>query len=118
MRPPRKGAAAIADLTYRAHLKQMVATNTTFQRFVLELFGDAGIYLPSYRQGSPNDTAFWEGRRALGLEVLHKLKNLEPNLLGILEATGYRLVIERPDPIGAQDETLSDEPNEPSDEEA
>lgn len=72
-------------------LKDLLATNKAFRMFCLTLFNDAGIFIPTYSHGSPYDTAYREGRRAMGLEVLHLLKNVQPDILSIIEREGNLL---------------------------
>lgn len=80
---------------YARDLKNLLGSSPTFRRFILTLLNDAGIYMPTYRQGSPaaaSDHVYQEGRRSLGLEVLHELKGVRPDLLAILEAEGELIV--------------------------
>lgn len=72
-------------------LKELLANNTAFRIFLWTIFDDAGIFYPTYSHGSPYDTAFREGRRAMGLEVLHLLKHVRPDILGLIEREGNLL---------------------------
>lgn len=98
-------------------LKSLIAENRAFRRFLWTLFVDAGIFYPSYSRRSPYDTAYQEGRRAMGLEVLHMLKNLEPRILSVLEAEGNLLAQElkmagKPSPTEELDHELSQHDDE------
>lgn len=74
------------------NLQTLLNDNQTFRQFLWTLFVDAGIFYPTYSRGSPHDTSYKEGRRSLGLEVLHRLKNLQPGVLGLIEREGDLLV--------------------------
>ena len=54
-----------------AELKGLMA-DPRFRNFILRLLSNASIFNPTHR-ADPVQTAFAEGRRALGLEVLHSL---------------------------------------------
>lgn len=76
---------------YHRGLSELLGQSAAFRKFVWTLLTDAGIYMPTYRQGSlsaASDHAYLEGRRALGLEVLHELKHARPDLLAVLEREG------------------------------
>lgn len=111
-----------SDLTMMVQhrgLKSLLTENRAFRRFLWTLFVDAGIFYPSYSRRSPYDTAYSEGRRAMGLEVLHMLKNIEPRILAVLEAEGNLLDQERkvagkPSPTEELDHELSQHDDEDS----
>lgn len=73
------------------NLKTLLEENPAFRRFVWTILKDAGIFYPTYSPRSPYDTAFAEGRRAMGLEVMHMLKHIRPDVLAIVEAEGNLL---------------------------
>lgn len=72
---------------FRRGLKELLDNNQTFRRFVWTIMSDAGIFHPTHR-GSPYDTSYAEGRRALGLEVLHLLKSARLDILAVVESEG------------------------------
>lgn len=75
----------------RKGLESLLNESKAFRVFLFELFTDASIFYPTYSRGSPHDTSYAEGRRALGLEVLHKLKYVRPDILGLIEREGNLL---------------------------
>lgn len=97
---------------YNRGLAEMLTTSATFRQFVWTLLTDAGIYMPTYQQGSlcaASDHAYREGRRALGLEVLHGLKFAKADVLALLEREGELLAAEASVNTGRADQTLEDE---------
>lgn len=69
-------------------VEALLDQNSAFRKFVWTIMVEAGIFVPTYSRVSPHDTSHNEGRRALGLEVLHMLKNIRPDILGLLEREG------------------------------
>lgn len=59
----------------RNDISDIVSTDSG-RRFVWWLLSITGVYLPSYTGNS--DTYFNEGRRAVGLEVMHRLASVAP----------------------------------------
>lgn len=100
----------------KKNLGTLLETSPPFRQFVWTLLTDAGIFTPSHSRTSPYDTAYWEGRRSLGLEVLHMLKNVRQDILGLLERDGNYLEIQvttqQPNTQGAIDEDPLDELDE------
>ena len=72
-------------------LKTLIDEQPAFRKFIWTVFTEAGIFVPTYSRGSPHDTSYNEGRRALGLEVLHMLKHVQPDILAIVEREGNLL---------------------------
>lgn len=72
-------------------LKDLLDNSGPFRKFLWTLFVDASIFYPTYSRRSPYDTSWNEGRRALGLEVLHRLKSVRPDILGLIEREGNLL---------------------------
>lgn len=87
----RLTAHDLALRVQRRGLDDLLDRSQPFKRFCWTILIEAGIFAPTYRQGSPHDTSYWEGRRALGLEVLHILKAVRPDILALLEAEGSLL---------------------------
>jgi hypothetical protein len=54
----------------------MLVSTLPGQRFLWWLLSITGVFLPSYTGNS--DTYFNEGRRAVGLEVMHRLATVAP----------------------------------------
>lgn len=91
------------DLQIRLQNKGLGAlldTSGPFRKFVFTLFTEAGLYVPTYQRGSSHGTAYLEGRRSLGLEVLHMLKHVRPDILSVIEREGNLLAIEAAPPPG------------------
>lgn len=59
----------------RNDISNLVSTDAG-RRFLWWLLSITGVYLPSYTGNS--DTYFNEGRRAIGLEVMHRLASVAP----------------------------------------
>jgi len=99
---------------------QTLLDNPAFRKFCWTILTEARIFYPTYSQGSPYDTSFNEGRRALGLEVLHMLKHVRPDILGLLEREGNLLAQEieaaKPPESEDDDETPSTLPDADDDE--
>lgn len=96
-------------------LKELLDSSGPFRKFIFTLFTDASIFYPTSRR-SPYDTAYWEGRRALGLEVLHLLKHVRPDILSLIEREGNLLerdlqAAETPNPEDPDETPLPDEPD-------
>lgn len=71
------------------NLKNLFIENQVFRNFLYTLLVEAGIFYPAFTRGSSVDTAYEAGRQSLGLEVLHRLKNLGiEGVLGLLEREG------------------------------
>lgn len=85
---PRLSNRDLALKLQSAGLKALLDTSPVFRKFMWTLMIEAGIFYPTYRQGSPHGTSYQEGRRALGLEILHMLKAAHEGTLGILEREG------------------------------
>lgn len=84
-RPTRQ---QLTDMVFKRNLGTLLDTNQTFRKLIWTIMVDAGIFYPTFSRGSPHDTSYAEGRRAMGLEVLHLLKHARPSILAILEAEG------------------------------
>jgi hypothetical protein len=84
-------------------IEGLLESNSAFRKFLWTLFTDAGIFYPTYSRTSPHDTAYMEGRRSLGLEVLHILKAVRPDILGLLEREG-NLFEEAARPLKSEDD--------------
>lgn len=110
-RPRRTGTLALPrQELMRRGLAELIEANQAFRIFLWTMFNDAGIFYPTYSHGSPYDTSFNEGRRAMGLEVLHMLKHVRPDILGIVEREGNLLhrEIAAAKPHGDSDALLDD----------
>jgi hypothetical protein len=98
---------------YHRGLAELLSTSATFRKFLWQLINDSGMYLPTYRQGSlaaASDHAYQEGRRALGLEVLHELKFARTDILALLEREGELITAKvQAQSDGRADQTLEDE---------
>lgn len=81
-------------MVQRKGLESLLNDSKAFRKFVFTLFEETHIFYPTYSHSSPYDTAFHEGRRAVGLEVLHMLKHVRPDILGLIEAEGNLLANE------------------------
>lgn len=92
----------LAEKLQRAEEEALLA-DRKFRRFLFRLFRDCSIYYPTYQRGDPHGTSYWEGRRASGLEVLHRLQGLEPGLMGLIEQEG-NLLAERLTPQQSPDD--------------
>lgn len=80
-----------ADLSLQVHRKNLAAlldTSPAFRKFCWTILSEASIFYPTYSRVSPHDTSHNEGRRALGLEVLHMLTAAHPGVLAMIEADG------------------------------
>lgn len=80
-----------AEIQRRLMLKgiaSLLDESAAFRKFLWTLLKDASIFYPTYSRASPYDTSYHEGRRSLGLEVLHLLKDIRPDILGLLEHEG------------------------------
>lgn len=75
-------------------LKALIEEQPAFRKFIFTLFTDAGIFVPTYSHRSPYDTAYNAGRQSMGLEVLHLLKHVRPDILSIIEREGNLLDVE------------------------
>lgn len=84
------------DAAYKARLEALLLSpDPTFRRFCFEMMVDARIFMPTYSSGSTHGTAYYEGRRSLGLEVLHKLKHVRADVIAIIDAEGELLRVEQ-----------------------
>lgn len=104
-----------ADLTRQVqqrNLKTLLETSAPFRKFCWTILNEAHIFYPTYSRVSPHDTSHNEGRRALGLEVLHILKNAYPGVLGLLEREGNLLSETQPKPPN-ESEDEDEEPHLP-----
>jgi hypothetical protein len=81
-----------------------------FVRFTYWLFREAGIFVPTHG-ANPYDTSYREGRRALGLEVLHRLKHIRPDILALTESAGNLLAAQIPQEQGTPDDDRESEPD-------
>ena len=94
-----------------AGLATLLDTSQPFRQFVWTILIEAGIFAPTHRQGQPDTSAYMEGRRALGLEVLHMLRAIRPDVLALLEREGSLLEKQaQPQSPGDDDERPTDEP--------
>ena len=85
------------DLAVRQKNRELLALsqNPAFLNFVFDLFRDARIFYPTYTRGDPNDTSYQEGRRSLGLEVLHSLENVDPDfMVRVLQAGNMKALLD------------------------
>jgi hypothetical protein len=55
------------------------------RRFIWRILGDAGVFQPSFRAGSPDLTAFNEGARNNGLTLLTEIMNNVPGSFLIMQ---------------------------------
>lgn len=94
------------------NLKTLLESSQAFRQFVFALFTDARIFMPTHSRASPYDTAYYEGRRSLGLEVLHRLKHVRPDILSLIEREGNLLEQET---SAAQPQGATDELPDPTD---
>jgi hypothetical protein len=78
----------------RKNLATLLESSSAFRKFIFTLFTDAGIFYPTYSHRSPYDTAYNTGRQSMGLEVLHMLKHVRPDVLSLIEAEGNILANE------------------------
>jgi hypothetical protein len=107
---PRK-RLTINDVQLMGEAK-LLRDSEVFRRFIWTILGDASIFLPTHSPGSPYETSYREGRRALGLEILHRLKASTPNALALLEEAGLVMDEDRkmagdspiPDPLTSEPE--------------
>lgn len=98
------------------NLKTLLETSGPFRKFIWTILNEASIFYPTYSRSSSHDTSFNEGRRAVGLEVLHMLKHVRPDILALLEAEGNLLAkdIEAAKPLD-ESEDDSELPNDADD---
>jgi len=87
----RPTADELSRRVQQRNLGNLLDSSKPFRKFIWTLFVDAGIFYPTYSPRSPYDTAYREGRRAMGLEVLHMLKTVRPDVLSIVEREGNLL---------------------------
>lgn len=60
-----------------------------FRRFLFRVLSEAGIFaLTTFQRGDPGSSAYAEGRRSLGAEILHHLKHVQPDVLALIAAEG------------------------------
>ncbi len=104
---PRLTAHDLKLRVQRKGLEHLLETSQVFRQFVWTILIEAGIYMPSYRRGPTDDTLFNEGRRSLGLEVLHQLRAVRPDILSLIERED-RLIPVQPETPGAEDEPQDD----------
>ena len=90
-RPTRQ---QLSLMVHHRGLKALLEEQPAFRKFIFTLFTDAGIFVPTYSHSSPYDTAFNAGRQSMGLEVLHMLKHVRPDILGLIEKEGNLLEVE------------------------
>lgn len=79
------------DLTRRTMMKNIASlldNNPSFRRFLWTYLRDLGIFASVYSRGSAVDTTYLVGRRDAGLELIHMLKHIRPDVLGLLEREG------------------------------
>lgn len=87
----RLSKADITDMVMKKNLEKLLVENQTFRQFCWTLLVQASIFAPTHSPGSPYDTSYNEGRRSLGLEVLHLLRAIRPDVLTLLEREGSLL---------------------------
>lgn len=94
----------MADKLQRAGLRAL-CQNEAFQKWLWTILADANIFSPTHVPGHPDTSAHAEGRRALGLQILHKLNAAEPDILPMLWRAGN--LLERDVVQAQQQEELS-----------
>lgn len=80
-----------SDLQQRLMLKGVEALlneSPAFRKFLWTWMRDLGIFIPQNPRGTAHDLAYEVGRRAAGLEVLHMLKDVRPDIIGLLDREG------------------------------
>lgn len=105
------------ELAHRTMLRTiggLLETNPAFRRFLWTILRDLRIFASVYSRGSNVDTAYLVGRRDAGLEVIHLLKEVRPDILGLLEREGL-LLDQDAKPLNPED-TDEDLPNPTDDE--
>lgn len=95
---PRMTNQEMALRTMRQNLGTLLDTSPAYRQFLWTLFVEAGIFYPTYSRRSPHDTSYNEGRRSVGLEMLHLLKAVRPDILSIIEREGNLLDAAPPKP--------------------
>lgn len=55
------------------------------RRFIWKLMSASGIFLCSYKGGDRDETAFYEGRRSVGLQVLNDLLEANPKVFSQMQ---------------------------------
>ncbi len=88
---PRMTSHEMALRVHRRGLEQLLRDHPAFRRFLFDLFVEAGLFYPAYQRGDPGHTSYLAGRTSLGLEVLHMLKAVRPDILSLIEAEGNLL---------------------------
>lgn len=76
------------EIELRNDISNIVQTESG-RRLLWWLLSLTGVYLPSYTGNS--DTYFNEGRRAVGLEIMHRLVSVAPGVFEDMIRTGERL---------------------------
>lgn len=85
----------LADKVQNENLRVLME-NPAFVKFIWTICVDAHIFFPTYSHRSAHETSYQEGRRAVGLEVLHRLRNALPGVpvLSLIERAGNLLEAE------------------------
>src|SRR5688500_11688250 len=89
------------DLQRRLMLKgveALLSESPAFSKFLWTWLRDLGIFIPANPRGTAHDLAYEAGRRSAWLEVLHMLKDVRPDILGLLEREGNLLSAAIPHP--------------------
>lgn len=82
----------IEDRLYRKGIANLLETNRPFRQFLLRMATAAGIYNVTHLPGHSDTSAFNEGRRSLGLDLLLELQAVEPMILArLITEEGFRI---------------------------
>lgn len=95
----------------REGLRLLLKNNKAFNDLMLDIFTSAKLDEITFSQGQPDRSAFAEGRRSLGLEVLDMLKAAEPRARIMLES--YRADANELDQLEASSPPQDDDDVDP-----
>lgn len=116
MSRPRPTRAQLTEGFLERDVRELLGS-PAFLRFIFTVIGNSGYYQLSYRRGSTHDTAYLEGRRSLGLELMTRLQKVRPDVMSLIERQGdllaeqFKFAPETPTPED-DDETPDPDPND------
>lgn len=95
-----KASANMDAAMLEKRIADLFRRDEVFRRFVWTTLTDAGILWPTYTQGSPHGTSYKEGRRSLGLEILHRITKEVPDAFAVMATEGLSMSVPQPTPRG------------------
>lgn len=98
-------------------LETLLAESPVFRKFLWTILRDLGTFTSSYSRGSAVDTTYQVGRRDAGLEIVHFLKHVRTDVLGLLEREGNLMSeVSAPTPKPGDDNEPENPTNDDDDE--